>query len=107
MPTNTVRNVRRPRIIVDAGTGSDFVTQDANFLIAEMDLQGDGRVLYNIELPFADYSGLQTEWEAGTDPATVLDGAIDDKINGSTPVDPPSDPMPSGGGGVVMKDFTP
>ena len=48
---------------------------DGDRLIAEVDYNNDGARVATIVLPFADYAGLETEWEAGS-ATTVLEAAV-------------------------------
>ena len=67
-------NYHRPKIDTWA-SGEVSGQTDAEYLIVQLDQFGDGRVVINHKLLFADYAGLETEYDAGT-ATTVLTAAI-------------------------------
>lgn len=72
----TVLDAHRPvkTAAGDAEGSGNTVAGDG--VLVKLDLDSDGRRLRVIFLAFADYAGLQTEWEAGS-ATTVLDSSID------------------------------
>jgi hypothetical protein len=81
--TAELKNVMLPNSETIDSTG-EFITPAAgDALLCIIDLYSNGRVLVAASLPFADYTGLQTEWEAGT-ATTVLEAAIDSWLDANT-----------------------
>lgn len=95
-----ILHVWRPTVIIP-GTEAAGVPALADSLIVKLDLDSDGARITEATLPFADYAGLEAEWEAGV-ATTVLEAALDDW--GSSP-GPPEDPIPEGQRGI--RNFTP
>ena len=87
MATFTINYLTRPRPF-DPVSGTEV---DAPYLLAEVK-RSDGEV-HRVLLAFADYSGLEAEWETGT-ATTVLDAAVDAQI-AATPTSTPNDALTS------------
>lgn len=72
----TVLDVWRPTVPQTSATENDpSVVTDADYLLAEIDVFGDGRIRQSIKLAFSDHSGLQAEWETGT-ATTIVEAAL-------------------------------
>lgn len=70
----TARKTIRPTVY-DSETG----VADAEYLRTEVDLYDDHSVLVPLVLHFADYAGLEAEWDAGV-ATTVLEAAVEDAL---------------------------
>lgn len=87
----TARMTIRPTVY-DSETG----LAEAEYLRTLVDLNDDHSVLVPLVLQFADYAGLETEWDAGV-ATTVLEAAVEDALGltggdaGSGSRDDPSD----------------
>lgn len=85
-----VTSIERPKVDVLGSAGEAAGTTDAAYLRVTLDRFGTGRIVATHILQFADYAGLQTEWEAGV-ATTVLEAALDDAI--ANDVVWPTDPL--------------
>jgi hypothetical protein len=70
----TARKTIRPTVY-DSETG----VADADHLRTVVDLYDDHSVLVPLVLYFADYTGLESEWDAGV-ATTVLEEAVEDAL---------------------------
>ncbi len=67
-------DVWRPHVQTKLSAGPGAMA-DADWLVARIDLEDDGRRVRNQELLFSDYAGLEAEWEAGS-ATTVLNTSV-------------------------------
>ena len=70
----TLLNVNRPQVDTFS-SGELGGNEDADYLTIKLDRYSNGRTIVHHHLKFADYAGLETEWETGT-ATTVLDAAV-------------------------------
>ncbi len=81
-----VYHLSRPIVRASSGDGRMENSADADYLRVGLDRYGNGVNRTVIQLAFADYAGLETEWVAGT-ATTVLEAAISTYL-GDSPVWP-------------------
>lgn len=88
MANPIVADVFRPdsftRQRVDEETYEDV---QAELLIATIDHNADGTRLYQISLPFADYPGLEGEWQSGEETALLKAAITQFLISPGAPAD--------------------
>ena len=84
----TIISYYRPKLSGTA-TGAPLGMVDADHLILILDRFSNGRVMKRHELKFADYAGLETEWDTGT-ATTVLNTSIDSEMS---EIDWPAEPL--------------
>lgn len=78
----SVLKVVRPKQPVSTGDGLYDDWEDADFLLVTLDRYGgSGLSRTVVQFNFADYAGLQTEWEAGV-ATTVLQAAVTTYLGG-------------------------
>lgn len=70
-----VLDITRPKLSATAGATNPPTLVDADYLLVTVDVYSDDRVLDHLIMKFADYAGLQTEWEAGA-ATTITEAAI-------------------------------
>ena len=76
MAATTVKKISRPPLRTFSANGAISTFTDGDYLLVTVDYNNDGRRVAQVQLAFADYAGLQAEWEAGT-ATTVLEAALD------------------------------
>ena len=70
-------------------------------VVATLDLDNDRRRMYQALLRFADYAGLEAEFDAGA-ATTVLDSSIDTHVAAN----PDTETLPAAAAGFVASEIT-
>ncbi len=99
MATARVANIE-PYYTASAGSDNNGTAARVG-LVVELDIDDDYRRIHPAVLLFADYAGLEAEYDAGS-ATTVLDSSIDTYLAAMS--DP--DPLPSAASGFIGTKIT-